>query len=385
MRKSLMYGKNVEMVDIDRKHIKDGAQNALENWIAKEKLFIDENHGAENFKYRFIEKKDYKSRYVGFCYWISFSAHRPYIRKEGHSSERSHFDLWVFQDHGHWKIQPFSKTTLDDDFLILLESWKVEEKLFPQLKEEGKPTTIDDIFVETLQRLQNKARARLEVHHTYMEPEHIEIEEDESYKEIYVPEGEVEEWFFVDEEIKLYERNGLLLPLAPYGVEDLEKVSFGLHVSHPSIWDFDLPIEEWMKKLTDLKELCFLVNELADMGCHVTIREGDDSPDMKVYDVEYINRNDELNDSSKRKNQERYKIHYIYLIDQGDGTVTFKPFDVKTAEIPTDLVFWVWFDREDVAERVNHGKEDALTYYRESFLPKMKAARENGEIPSLLF
>ena len=49
------------------------------------------------------------------------------------------------------------------------------------------------------------------------------------------------------------------------------------------------------------------------------------------------------------------------------------------------MSFWVCFDREEVCYRVDYGDEDALAYYRTTFLPKMRAARANGEIPSLLF
>lgn len=93
---------------------------------------------------------------------------------------------------------PFKKATLDDDFLILMESWKKEEQphLIPPLKgmdgEEG--TTTDDIYVDVLQRLQ-AAQVRLGASITYQEAEHIE--EDEEYHEIYVPAGEVQVWFMI--------------------------------------------------------------------------------------------------------------------------------------------------------------------------------------------
>ena len=50
-----------------------------------------------------------------------------------------------------------------------------------------------------------------------------------------------------------------------------------------------------------------------------------------------------------------------------------------------NMSFWVWYNQEAVRYRVDHGDEDALTYYRTGFLPKVRAARANGEIPSLLF
>jgi hypothetical protein len=79
----------------------------------------------------------------------------------------------------------------------------------------------------------------------------------------------------------------------------------------------------------------------------------------------------------------KYNIHYLPLPEEGEWSLN--PNEIKTTELPTFMSFWVWYNREAVRYRVNHGDEDALTYYRTSFLPKMQAARANEEIPSLLF
>jgi len=79
----------------------------------------------------------------------------------------------------------------------------------------------------------------------------------------------------------------------------------------------------------------------------------------------------------------KYKIHYLPLPEEEEGLLN--PDEIMTTELPTYMSFWVWYNREAVRYRVNHGYEDALTYYRSSFLPKVRAARANEEIPSLLF
>ena len=58
------------------------------------------------------------------CYWVSFSAHRPSTKKEGHHANRRRFDAWVYWNRDRWNVLPFTNVTLDDDLLILMESWK---------------------------------------------------------------------------------------------------------------------------------------------------------------------------------------------------------------------------------------------------------------------
>jgi hypothetical protein len=99
--------------------------------------------------------------------------------------------------------------------------------------------------------------------------------------------------------------------------------------------------------------------------------------------VEYINNKDGLDGLTSLLSRGKYKIHYIPLPD--DEEEPFNPYEVKTTELPTYMSFWVWYNREVVRYRVDHRYEDALTYYRNSFLPKVRAARANEEIPSLLF
>jgi hypothetical protein len=61
---------------------------------------------------------------------------RPYVKKQGHHPNRTSFDAWVYWDQDRWNVLPFKKATLDDDILILMQSWKKEEQphLIPPLK-----------------------------------------------------------------------------------------------------------------------------------------------------------------------------------------------------------------------------------------------------------
>jgi hypothetical protein len=140
-----------------------------------------------------------------------------------------------------------------------------------------------------------------------------------------------------------------------------------------------------MEQTTNMETLCSLINELADMGCEVLIKEEekDGAPQVRVLDVEYINNKDGLDGLTRILSRGKYNIHYLPLPEEGEWSLN--PNEIKTTELPTFMSFWVWYNREAVRYRVNHGDEDALTYYRTSFLPKMQAARANEEIPSLLF
>jgi hypothetical protein len=154
MQKYLLYRKGLRMADIDRDDVKTGAQRALSHWIVRERLLLGGQGEREAFTFRFVEMRGYE----GSCYWVSFRARRPYAKREGHHPNGTRFDAWVYWDQDRWNVLPFKKARLDDDILMLMESWKKEEQphLIPPLKgvdgDEG--TTTDDIYVDVLQRLQ---------------------------------------------------------------------------------------------------------------------------------------------------------------------------------------------------------------------------------------
>ena len=388
MQKYLLYRKGLRMADIDQDDVKSGAQRALSDWIVREQLLIEETEEREAFAFQFVEMRGYKEGYEGSCYWVSFCAHRPYIKREGHYPNKTSFDLWIYWDHDRWNVLPFKKATLDDDILILMHSWKREERphLIPPLKEkeENGGTTTDDIYVDVLQRLQT-AHVRLGASISYEEAEHIE--EDEEYNEIYVPAGEVQVWFMIEDEIKLYEGDRIVLPSTAFDIDDLEEVVFEVEEHHPSPLNWSLSLEERVAQTTDLETLCSLINELADMGCEVSVKQEvkDGAPLVRVLDVEYIDNNDGLDGLASFLSRGKYRIHYLPFPEGGEEDRPLDPEEVKTTELPTYMSFWACFDREEVCYRVDYGDEDALAHYRTSFLPKVRAARANGEIPSLLF
>lgn len=57
---------------------------------------------------------------------------------------------------------------------------------------------------------------------------------------------------------------------------------------HPSPLDVSLSFEERMEQTTHLETLCSLINELADMGCEVTMKKEikDGAPQIQVLDGE---------------------------------------------------------------------------------------------------
>lgn len=142
-----------------------------------------------------------------------------------------------------------------------------------------------------------------------------------------------------------------------------------------------------MRQTTDMETFCSLINELIDMGCEVTMKSEnkDGAPQVQVLDVEYINNNDGFDGLSNILSRGKYRMHYIPLPEVGEAVRLPNPDEVETAELPTYMSFWVWYNYEAVNYRVNHGDEDALTYYHTIFLPKMRVTRANEGIPSLWF
>ena len=94
MQKYLLYRKGVRMAAIDRDDVKSGAQIALSDWIGRERLLLEEAGEREVFTFRYVEMGGYTAGYEGSCYWVSFSAHRPYAKKAGHHPNRTRFDAW---------------------------------------------------------------------------------------------------------------------------------------------------------------------------------------------------------------------------------------------------------------------------------------------------
>ena len=83
MQKYLLYRKGLRIADINRDDVKRDAKLALSDWIGRSQLLLDETEGSEALTFRFVEMRGYKEGYEGSCYWISFRAHRPYVKKRG--------------------------------------------------------------------------------------------------------------------------------------------------------------------------------------------------------------------------------------------------------------------------------------------------------------
>ena len=235
-----------------------------------------------------------------------------------------------------------------------MESWKREAKphLIPSLKEKEKNrhATTDDIYVDVLQRLQSE-HVRLGASLTYEDAEHIE--EDEAGKEIYVPAGEVQVWFMIEDEIKLYEGNKIMLPNSAFNIDDLEEVIFEVEEHHPSPLEVSLSFEERIKQTTNLETLCSLINELTDVGCEVTMKKEtkDSATQVQVLDVEYINNSDGLDGLASFLSRGKYRIQYLPSSeDEQEGL--FDLDKVRTTELPTYISFWVRYNRKEIFKRV---------------------------------
>ena len=191
----------------------------------------------------------------------------------------------------------------------------------------------------------------------------------------------------IEDEIKLYEGDKIVLPHSAFDIDDLEEVDFEVEEHHPSPLDWSISLEERLAQTTDMETLCSLINELADMGCEVSMKQEvkDGAPLVRVLDVEYIEDKGGLEGLASFLSRGKYRIHYLPYPEVGEEEGSLYPYEVKTTELPTYMSFWVRYDREAVNYRVDHGDEDALTYYHDSFLLKVRAARANGEIPSLVF
>jgi hypothetical protein len=218
-------------------------------------------------------------------------------------------------------------------------------------------TTTLDIFADILQRLV-KAGAIVEAIIEVDEEEHIE--EDEAGKEVVVEAGTSEIWAMVEKEIQVDKTGLSLLADQDFPVEDVDTAWFGLSYS---LWK------------TNRKTLCALVTEFADAGHFVQANINDE--DVRILELEYL-------DTGKVR---------AYYLSLEDG-MKEKRADTQAYHTVDDLslytMFFVRYDEEEAQSRLyaphfDAEADDAFEIYREVFLPRIRAARENGEIPGLLF
>jgi hypothetical protein len=112
----------VRIADIDQHEVKSGAWRTLSDGIVRERLLLEGPGERQAFTFRFVEMRGYTAGYEGSCSWVSFCACRPYVKKAGHHPNRTRFDVWVYWDQDRWNVLPCTKATLDDDFLVLMQS-----------------------------------------------------------------------------------------------------------------------------------------------------------------------------------------------------------------------------------------------------------------------
>lgn len=218
-------------------------------------------------------------------------------------------------------------------------------------------TTTLDIFADILQRL-IKTGAIVEAIIEVDEQEHLE--EDEEGNEVVVEAGTSEIWAMVEKEIEVDKTGLSLLADEDFLVEDVDTAWFGISYS---LWK------------TNRKALCALVTELADAGHFVQAKINNE--EVRILELEYL-------DTGK------VRAYYLSLEDEDKEnrreTQAYRTVD----DLPLYTMFFVRYDEEEALSRLysppfDEETDDAFEVYRDIFLPRLRAARENGEIPGLLF
>lgn len=228
-------------------------------------------------------------------------------------------------------------------------------------------TTTLDIFVDILQRLRS-IKAEIEIT-TTMEMDEAFVEDDEG-NEVFVEAEPGEVSFIVEETIAIDEQQRLLVDDAI--IEDVEDDAlFDAHVSSD----------------TDIEMFCTLLNELVDAGYGVQTKVGEE--DMRILDIEHLDDQEGLTAIGKFLSRGRFKILYV-AFESENGAIGKEAYEVAE-HIPSYQNFLIWYNKEEAHYRIYPRNweeaqvENALEYYKTSFVPMIQAARRNGEIPSLLF
>ena len=226
-------------------------------------------------------------------------------------------------------------------------------------------TTTLNIFVDILQRLRD-TKAEVGIN-TTMEMDEW-IEEDDEGNEIIFEAGPSEVFFMVEDRIAVDEEQHLVVD--DEIIEDVEDALFEVHASID----------------TDIKGFCALLNELADAGYGVQTRVGEE--DAIVLDVEYLDEKEGLKDIERFLSRGKFKILYIPFDSKG---LKVREVYQIAENIPSYHDFYLWYNEEEAHYRLyprstkEETIEDALDYYKSTFIPMVQAARKNGEIPGLIF
>lgn len=218
-------------------------------------------------------------------------------------------------------------------------------------------TTTLNIFADILQRL---VRAGVIVEAIIEVDEEEHIEEDEEGNEVVVEAGTGEIWAMIEKQIEVDKTGLFLIADEDFPIEDVDTAWFGLSYS---FWK------------TNEQTLCDLITELADAGHFVQAKINDE--DVRILELEYL-------DTGK------VRAYYLSLADDSkekkEGTQAYQTVD----DLSLYTMFFVRYDEEEAQSRLyaphfDAEEDDAFEIYREVFLPRIHAARENGEIPGLLF
>jgi len=218
-------------------------------------------------------------------------------------------------------------------------------------------TTTLNIFADILQRLV-KAGAMVEAIIEVDEEEHTE--EDEEGNEVVVEAGTSEIWAMVEKEIEVDKTGLSLLADEHFPVEDVDTAWFGISYS---LWK------------TNRKALCALVTELADTGHFVQANINDE--DVRIVELEFLDTGN-------------VRAYYLSLEDESKEKRADRQAYRTVDDLSLYTMFFVRYDEEEAQSRLyappfNEEADDPFEVYREVFLPRIRAARENGEIPGLLF
>lgn len=230
----------------------------------------------------------------------------------------------------------------------------------PSLEEETSPmlTTTLHIFADILQRLVD-AGATLEVDTTIYEDEFID--EDEEGNEVLFEAGPAEILAMIEEKIEVDETGLSLIVDDGLEVEDVDN-------------DFFIVTYSLFKTRTRL--FCELITELADAG-H-TIQAKVNEEDIRILELEYQDTGDvralyvpfEKPLLEPAKEEEPYLVIEDFLSSRADLIVSYNEEEAQSR------LYSSRFEEDEV---------DAFDLYRSTFLPRIRAARENGEVPGLLF
>ena len=190
------------------------------------------------------------------------------------------------------------------------------------------------------------------------EEEHIE--EDEEGNEVVVEAGIGEIWAMIEKQIEVDKTGLFLIADEDFPIEDVDTAWFGISYT---LWK------------TKGKALCALVTELADAGHFVQANINDE--EVRILELEHL-------DTGK------VRAYYLSLEGESKEKRSYTQAYRTVDDLSLYTMFFVWYDEEEAQSRLyaphfDAEADDAFEVYREVFLPRIRAARDEGEISGLLF